>query len=264
MSTIHQTPPMTHDVAELERPSSVRTAEPTRRGGRLRTVAEQIADHVAVAIVNGEYRGGERIRETELAALYSASRAPVREAIRDLAQRGLVRFLPRRGAYVVDLTLDTIADVFNMRAALMGLAVRMIALRRNPVELEEVRHRIDDLENIAGEGDAVRFARHIGRIGAALTDVCGSESLAELLRRQVRHSIWGLIWRETPLDFLSEERRRAAAAEWRELLRAIEAGQHSRAEKLQRRIHFTARDNALTVIGRQRSATFSADRRIMD
>lgn len=264
MSTIHQSGRMPEDVLVLERAPLEAPAAPPRRGERLRTVAQQIADHVAVAIVNGEYRGGERIRETELARLYGASRAPVREAIRELAQRGLVNFMPRRGAYVVDLTLDTIADVFNMRAALMGLAVRMIALRRDRAELAGVRDRINALEEVVGEDDPVRFARYIGRIGGALTDVCGSEPLAELLRRQVRHSIWGLIWREKPLDFVSEERRRAAVAEWRELLRAIEAGQDSRAEKLQRRIHFTARDNALEAIGRQRSATCSADRQFED
>jgi DNA-binding GntR family transcriptional regulator len=230
----------------------------------LRTVAQQIADHVAVAIVNGEYRGGERIRETELAALYGASRAPVREAIRDLAQRGLVNFLPRRGAYVVNLSLDTIADVFNMRATLMGLAVRMIALRGDHGALDEVRRRVDALETMVADEDPVRFARYIGRIGAALTELCTSEPLAELLRRQVRYSIWGLIWREKPLDFLSERRRRAAASEWRALLRAIEAGRDAEAETLQRRIHFTARDNALKAIGRQRSATCSPDRRLVD
>jgi DNA-binding GntR family transcriptional regulator len=255
---------MPEDLLLDERAALEPSAAPARRGERLRTVAQQIADHVAVAIVNGEYRGGERIRETELAALYGASRAPVREAIRELAQRGLVNFLPRRGAYVVDLTLDTIADVFNMRAALMGLAVRMIARRRDPTELAEVRRRIDALEEVVGEPDPVRFARYIGRIGAALTDVCGSDPLAELLRRQVRHSIWGLIWREKPLDFVSKERRREAVAEWRELLRAIEAGQDTQAERLQRRIHFTARDQALKRIGRQRGTTCSADRGLID
>lgn len=239
------------------------TGQP-RRGERLRTVAQQIADHLAVAIVNGEYRGGERIRESELAALYGASRAPVREAIRDLAQRGLVNFLPRRGTYVVDLSLDTIADVFNMRAALMGLAVRMIARRRDGAALEEIRQRVDALDALVGEQDPVRFARFVGRIGAVVMERCGSEQLADLLRRQVRSSIWGLIWREKPLDFQTETRRREAVAEWRHLLRAIEAGQDAKAEALQRRVHFTTRDNALQAIGKQRGAACSADRRIMD
>src|SRR5450756_1157382 len=99
------TPRWTMDQAALDRKP---TSEPRRRGARTRTIPEQIADHVSHAIINGEYRGGERIREQELATLYGVSRGPVREAIRALQERGLVNFFPRRGAYVVDITLDTI------------------------------------------------------------------------------------------------------------------------------------------------------------
>src|SRR5665647_855007 len=104
---------------DLEALDAMQKPASRRRGERTRTIPEQIADHVSAAIVNGEYRGGERIREQELATLYGVSRGPVREAIRTLQERGLVNFFPRRGAYVVDVTLDTIVEVFNVRAVLM-------------------------------------------------------------------------------------------------------------------------------------------------
>src|SRR6187399_161826 len=98
----------------LMAPAPVTTSEasaPRRRGERARTIPEQIANHVAVAIVNGEYRDGERIREQELAEMYGVSRGPVREAIRTLETHGLVILYPRRGAYVVGISLDVIVDV---------------------------------------------------------------------------------------------------------------------------------------------------------
>ena len=239
-------------------------ADGSRKGERLRTVAEQIADHLAVAIVNGEYRGGERLREVEVASLYAVSRAPVREAIRDLGRRGLVRFVPRRGAHVIELSLDTIADVFNMRAVLMGLAVRMIASRHEPSALREMKGRIDLLDEIVDDDDPVRFARYTGRIGAAIVDLCRSEPLSDLLKVQVRHSVWGILWREKPLDFHTRTRRRGAVREWRDLLAALEAGDEHAAERLQRRIHFNSRDNALASIGRSRLRAPSADRRLHD
>jgi DNA-binding GntR family transcriptional regulator len=45
----------------------------------------------------------------------------VREAIRALEQRGLVNFFPRRGAYVIEVTLDTVIEIFNVRAVLWAL-----------------------------------------------------------------------------------------------------------------------------------------------
>ena len=59
------------DYATLDRKPG---AAPRRHGERTRTIPEQIADDVSNAIVNGEYRGGERIREQELATLYGVSR----------------------------------------------------------------------------------------------------------------------------------------------------------------------------------------------
>ena len=100
-----------------------------RRRVRTLTIPEQIATRVAAAIVNGEYRDGERLREQELAEAYGVSRGPVREALRALERYGLAVLLPRRGAYVVGLSLDVIAEAFNARAALAGIAVRQLTRR---------------------------------------------------------------------------------------------------------------------------------------
>src|SRR4051794_34465324 len=134
-----------------------------RRGARTRTIPEQIAHDVSNAIVNGEYRGGERIREQELATLYGVSRGPVREAIRALQERGLVNFFPRRGAYVVNVTLDTIIEVFNVRACLMGLAARDLARRKDPQFLIDLRRGIVDVRQLAKTKETMpqHFARAI-------------------------------------------------------------------------------------------------------
>lgn len=153
-----------------------RKPKPRRRGERTRTIPEQIADHVSNAIVNGEYRDGERIREQELATLYGVSRGPVREAIRALEQRGLVNFFPRRGAYVVNVTLDTIVEIFNVRAALMGLAARDLARRKDPQPLLDLQAGIADLRELAKARATPpdRFARAVARIGGLVASRCGN------------------------------------------------------------------------------------------
>ncbi len=235
-----------------------------RRAERLRTVAEQIADHLAIAIVNGEYLGGERIREQELAALYGASRAPVREAIRALSERGLVSFQPRRGAFVADLSLDVVADIFNMRAVLMGLAVRLIARTDNGELLERMRERITELEALVDTDDPLAFARATSRVGAVVALGCGSRPLRELLKAQVRHSPWGLLWRAMPLDFQSAPRRRAVVAEWCALVGALQRADEIEAERLQRRIHFNARDRAVEALHPIRLQPLTSNRSMHD
>jgi len=230
-------------------------AAPRRRGGRTRTIPEQIADDVSNAIVNGEYRGGERIREQELATLYGVSRGPVREAIRALQERGLVNFFPRRGAYVVDVTLDTIIEVFNVRACLMGLAARDLARRTDPQLVTDLRAGIVDARQLAKTKKAMpqHFARAVARLGGMIAARCGNRHLARLLRDQLDHTLWGLIWRDRPLDFFTPRRQLAAVREWEELAAAIETGKDEEAERFQKRIFFNARDAAIATLQKTRS-----------
>jgi DNA-binding GntR family transcriptional regulator len=237
-----------------------------RRGERTRTIPEQIADHVSSAIVNGEYRGDERIREQELATLYGVSRGPVREAIRTLQERGLVNFFPRRGAYVVNITLDTIADVFNVRAALMGLAARDLARRKEIQFLADLRAGIADAKALAKTKATTpqHFARGIARLGGLVAERCGNHHLSRLLRDQLNHTLWGVIWRDRPLDFFTPRRQHAAVREWEAIAAAIEAGEEKSAELLVRRVFFTARDAAIGALQQTRSERVSRAGMIKD
>ena len=239
---------------------------PYRRGGRTRTIPEQIADWVGIAIINGEYKAGDRMREQELASLYRVSRGPVREAIRALEARGLVEFFPRRGSYVLDLSLDSIADLFNIRASLMGLAARCFARCRDENASRLLATRIDETEALAHSeaADPIVFARHIGRAGAVIARYCGNSSLSRMLSHQGEHSIWGLIWRQRTLDFVTQQRQLEAVADWRALSGAVEQRRDLEAEMLQREILFKSRDHAIAILQELRGGAIDAVRLIRD
>jgi DNA-binding GntR family transcriptional regulator len=220
-----------------------------RRGERARTIPEQIADHLGVAILNGDYRGGERVSEQEVADLYAVSRGPVREAIRALEKRGLVELFPRRGAYVVDITLDSIADIFNIRATLLGLAARCLAMQGVANDgVTRLSEHASELPRLAADSDPVAFALAIGRTGGVMYRHCGNANLVRLLRQQSHGSLWGLIWRERPLDFLTAERRTAAARDWIAIAKAIRGGRGAAAERIVRRVLFDSRDHAMLTL----------------
>jgi DNA-binding GntR family transcriptional regulator len=241
-------------------------APPRRRGERTRTIPQQIADHVSNAIINGEYRGEERIREQELATLYGVSRGPVREAIRTLQERGLVNFFPRRGAYVVNVTLETIAEVFNVRAVLMGLAARDIVRRKDIQVLTDLRAGIAETQELARTKAASPqlFARAIARLGGVIATRCGNAHLSRLLRDQLDHTLWGLLWRDRPLDFFTPQRQTAAVREWQALADAIGSDSESEAELLQRRVFFNARDAAIATLRKTRNEKISRAATIRD
>lgn len=102
---------------------------------------ELVFESLREAIINGDLKPGERLMEIQLAEELGVSRTPVREAIRKLELEGLVLMIPRKGAYVAKISMKDIAEVFEIRGALEGLAAGLAAERITDEEL-------DDLERI--------------------------------------------------------------------------------------------------------------------
>lgn len=111
---------------------------------------ELVLEAIREAIINGTLKPRERLMEIQLAEELGVSRTPVREALRKLELEGFIVMVPRKGAYVADLSFKDIADVFEIRAALEALAAGLAAERITDEELEEMeRLLVEKAEAIA-------------------------------------------------------------------------------------------------------------------
>lgn len=99
------------------------------------TLTAQIAHHLGEAIRSGALPAGTRLTETSIAHEMQTSRGPIREALRQLAQAGLVDIRPHRGAVVCLPSDDELADMVLLRALLEGAAARLICNRTSRVDL---------------------------------------------------------------------------------------------------------------------------------
>lgn len=104
-----------------------------------RPLREIVFETLREAIISGVLKPGERLMEVQLAEEMGVSRTPVREAIRKLELENFVVMVPRKGAYVADLSTKDIVDVFEIRAALEALAAGLAAERITDDELEELQ-----------------------------------------------------------------------------------------------------------------------------
>ena len=91
------------------------------------------------AIVDGTIKPGAKLSEIELAERMAVSRTPVREAIRQLAQTGLVTLTPRRGAFVTLPSLKDASDLYELRTELEILAVVNMCMNPPSAELKRFR-----------------------------------------------------------------------------------------------------------------------------
>ncbi|RNC28679.1 MAG: HTH-type transcriptional repressor RspR [Candidatus Dichloromethanomonas elyunquensis] len=99
---------------------------------------EIVLEALREAIVSGILEPGERLMEIQLAEEMGVSRTPVREAIRKLELEGFIVMIPRKGAYVAGVSYKDVKDVFEIRAALEGLAASLAAEKVTDDELEQM------------------------------------------------------------------------------------------------------------------------------
>ena len=90
-------------------------------------------------IVAGEFAGGAKLNEVDIANALGVSRGPVREAFRALDQAGLVRVEKNRGVFVRQVSLQEANEIYEVRAALEGLIGRLAAQHIDADELEQLR-----------------------------------------------------------------------------------------------------------------------------
>lgn len=92
---------------------------------RPETLTTAVAKYIRDAIVHGELAPGQRLPEVALAAQLETSRGTVREALRTLADSGLVQVVARRGAFVSQLSVRAAWEITSMRALLEPYASRL-------------------------------------------------------------------------------------------------------------------------------------------
>jgi DNA-binding GntR family transcriptional regulator len=109
------------------------------RGGGLKrqTVTEAVAEALRERILAGAYAEGENLRQDALASELGVSRIPIREAFRQLEAEGLVTLHAHRGAVVSALSLEEIAELFDLRAILEPDLIRRAIPQMTEAELAD-------------------------------------------------------------------------------------------------------------------------------
>ncbi len=103
------------------------------------TTATVISEAIKRAITSGRLKPGEKLVEMELARRFGVSRTPVREALRILEKERLVANNPYKGYIVNKLSHDEAVMLYQVRAALEPLAVKLATEQITPQELQELK-----------------------------------------------------------------------------------------------------------------------------
>jgi len=129
-------------------------------------------------ILSGALEPGERLVEEQLTQRFQISRAPLREALRLLAEQGLVEHLPRRGARVTTYSDRDFDELFAVRDALERFAVSLVGDRK-PDELDTapLQKAMAGLRTAAEQGDRLAASNAHRAFHLALVALADSRQL---------------------------------------------------------------------------------------
>lgn len=203
------------------------SAESTNPGRIARIdLGEAVTTALRELILAGTFAQGERLVETELAERFGTSRGPVRDALAELENAGLVVSGERRGTYVRVLTTEDVDELYTLRHALETLAARRAAERVDAATLGVLERSLDDMHQALAEGDPVEAARADMTFHRTIIETADHSRLLfawERLGDQTRMLIQGL----TGLPPISRD----AVLSHDEILDAMRAGDPAAAQR---------------------------------
>ena len=148
----------------------------------LKSLREQVHDHLRQLLNRGDLRPGHFLDLDALEARLGVSRTPLRDALLQLEAEGFVTILPRRGVQVRPLSRDDIRHVYEIVGALEGAALLAAFPRLGPAEAGALRRLNREMKRAVEAGD---FDRYYDR-NLAFHDVflarCDNERLVRLVR----------------------------------------------------------------------------------
>ncbi|MCL4744424.1 MAG: GntR family transcriptional regulator [Burkholderiaceae bacterium] len=111
---------------------------------------ERVSQVIIQGLLDGRLRPGDRLIESDLVGILGVSRSPIREALTELAQSGVIDREPGRGGRIREWSKRDLEDLFGVRSELEGYAARLLCSRFKP------QHRAKFDRIVASMRDAAR------------------------------------------------------------------------------------------------------------
>ncbi|MDI2098290.1 GntR family transcriptional regulator [Ruicaihuangia caeni] len=138
-----------------------------------------LLDRLRALVLGGEYPPGALLPELFLAEEFEVSRTPIREALKQLENEGLVEIRPRVGTFVRQPTRREIVELFELKGGLEGLAAGLLARRGDVPEVAALQRNLEASAEAVRQGDGERYASLVHEFHAILISGSANQKLEE-------------------------------------------------------------------------------------
>lgn len=204
-----------------------------------------VYDYLYNAIRSGDIKSGQTLTERGLAEKLGVSRTPIREAIRKLEEQGLVTHIPHKGVKVITLSVEKVAQLYEVRELLEGLAARTLSQNNTIEMMEELNSYIERAEVEAIVNNVKKLSEINSEFHLALAKLSQNvylEVIMNMLQTQIGIMMsTSLSYSGRPLQNIEEHKM---------IIEAIKSGDGDFAENTAKYHVRQARDNAMKKIGK--------------
>jgi len=155
-------------------------------------LSDRVKEFIVEAILDGEFKPGDRIVESSLARRLGVSQAPVREAIRDLVLLGFLETEPYKGTSVRSFSPQELWEVYTVRAALESLSARLAATRLTEADVEILQSILDEMIEAGREHDLDKTTRLNNDFHETILKIAGNKLLHQLWQT-LRFGYWTIV-----------------------------------------------------------------------
>ncbi len=205
----------------------------TRKASRGIGAGAYAYEKLRAMVLDLELPPGTPLAETELSAKLGVSRTPIREALGRLAREGLVRQYPGRGAFVSEISVPDIVELYQMREALESHAARLAAESVDDnarAELDQIIEELDNERERLAAGEEASYYAVMAKMDAAIVRMARNARLAAALAE-----VWAQIRRARKVAAKVPMRLADTVDEHVAIVKAIRDGDPDRAAEETRR-----------------------------
>ena len=209
---------------------------------RRATAQESVLKSLRKMLASGRLAPGQQLIQESIAARFSVSRVPVREALKVLQAEGRIVHDPHRGYFVSELDQADLEEIYQVRALLEDQALALGVPRATAKQIAIIKQHHDEGLAASGRGDIIAMSSANRKFHLAIFQLCGQARLISMIEQ-----LWDSLDAYRAV-FLGEEANRAStSAEHAKMLQAIKNKDAKESIKLQA----NHRDHALKGILKQ-------------
>jgi DNA-binding GntR family transcriptional regulator len=186
-------------------------------------LTQQAFKYIRDEIIRGKLDGRQHLTENYFSERFGISKSPVREALNRLESEGLITIVPRRGAFVVDLSIQDIEEIFDLREALETLVVKNAVLGEKV--LGRMRAAVESAKRYREEDDKANYIRADAAFHTTLAEASSNSRLRKILENMLNQM---LIVRCRTFELSSH----TSVSQHHQILKALEQGKRDVAANL--------------------------------